>query len=223
MSHFVFVAAIAIGSFFIGPSGFAESKAAEWKWFARGQDFELFVKPSARPSALKAFRLVGTLPVAPRDVAIGILDRDHRPLWMRDILELRTVRLPSPGVVVEYSAIRTPFVIKDRDFLVRTEVSVDARGQVFVITTRSVEDETVPHQSRVRGELIEGKFVISPGAENGTSKIVADMDVDPKGSVPQWMVNHFQKNWPAVMFRSLKNFLALKTATLPPDLVALFQ
>jgi hypothetical protein len=193
-----------------------------WTLTVEGDGYRIFKKPSVRSSDLVAFRVIGVLNASPKEVATAILDRDHRMQWMRDVRELRTVRLPKPGSVVEYSAVKTPFVIKDRDFVIRSDVSVDLKKQRIVILSKSVIEEDAPPTSAIRGELVEGEFVLEPGTKEGTTQITADMDVDPKGSVPRWIVNHFQQKWPANMFRALRHFLGRKVATLPTDLQPIF-
>jgi hypothetical protein len=118
--------------------------------------------------------------------------------------------------------VKTPFVIKDRDFVILSEVEVDAKKQRILIHSRSAIEDSVPPTSAIRGELISGEFVMEPGKTAGTTQITADMDVDPKGTVPRWIVNHFQQKWPANMFRSLRHFLGRKVASLPEDMRPLF-
>lgn len=210
--------------FAIALSSIAHTHASEeWTSLEKTPDYELFRKPSSGSSDLVAFRIVGTISAPPRDVAVAILDRENRLKWMRSVRELRTVRVPQPGSVIEYSAVKTPFIIKDRDFVVRTDVQVEDPEKRIVITSRSVVDDEIPPGSDVRGEMTEGRFVIEAGEVSGTTRFTADMDVDPKGSVPRWIFNHFQKKWPGAMFRSLKRFVASRTAVLPEDMRPLFD
>jgi hypothetical protein len=223
---FSFISVALMHLLFLPAPGFSiESvKDAEpgWKFISKSSDYSLYEKPSEGSSGLFAFRLVGELNYSAEEVAIAILDREHRMSWMRDVRELKTVRFPKPGAVIEYTAIKTPIVIRDRDFLIQTEVEVDRLKQKFVITSHSVTDPQFPVGSDVRGEMTNGRFVIEPGAHPGTSRLIAEMDVDPKGSVPRWIVNKFQKRWPVGMFRGLQRFLKTKTATLPEDLKLFF-
>lgn len=203
--------------------GVSAAEPADWKLISQGPDYQLFSKPSEGSPDLVAFRLTGVIEGTPKEVATAILDRDHRKEWMRDVRDLRTVRLPATGSVVEYTWVKTPFIIKDRDFVIRTDVEVDRKTGRVVITSKSVTEAEVPETSAVRGELTEGKFVMETGDRPGITKFTADMDVDPKGSCPRWIVNSFQKNWPIGMFRSLKWFMSRKVATLPPDFSSLFE
>ena len=141
---------------------------------------------------------------------------------MRDVRELRTVRLPEVGSVVEYTAINTPIIIKDRDFVIRTDVVSDRPKQKYVITSKSVLEESVPEGSDIRGHT-DVKISLESVKVAGTTELTADMDVDPKGSVPLWIVNQFQKNWPVGMFRGLQRFLDKRVAVLPSDLKSLFK
>jgi hypothetical protein len=189
-----------------------------YQFDSRTGEFDLYRKKSIGDSDLVAFRGVGVLAGTPVEVATAMLDREHRISWMRDVKELRTVRIFSPGHYVEYSLVQTPFIVKNRDFVVRTDVEADPARKRIVINSRSVVDVETPETSAVRGELTEGRFTLESGPRPGTTKITADMDVDPKGTCPRWMVNHFQKNWPIVMFYSLKGFMARGVAKLPDDL-----
>jgi hypothetical protein len=189
---------------------------------SRNGEFALYRKKSAGDADLLAFRGIGVLPATPIEVATGILDRQHRPEWMRDVRNLRTVRVLGPGHFIEYSGVKTPFIVKDRDFVIRSDVEVDLPKSRILILSRSVTDAAAPETSAVRGEMTLGRFLIEPGPIAGTARLTADMDVDPKGSVPHWIVNRFQKNWPVGMFYGLKNFLARRVETLPEDLRPLF-
>ncbi len=200
------------------PAPAASPSPVSWQLVSKTTEFELYRKESAGAAELFAFRGIGTLQATPTEVATGILDRVHRAEWMRDIRNLRTVRILAPGRFIEYSGVKTPWVVKNRDFVVQSEVTVDAAAKKITIVTRSVKDPDAPETEWIRGELTEGRFTIEPGARPGTSKLTADMDVDPKGTVPRWIVNHFQKKWPIIMFYSLRNFLGRRVAVLPEDL-----
>lgn len=207
--------------FLLGTTGVLADEST-WELSVDSPDLKVYRKPSAGGSNLVAFRVIGTLGAPPIEVATGILDRDSRMSWMRDLKELRTVRIPGPGSVIEYTEVKTPFILKNRDFVIRTDVTVDHSKQIITIISKSVVDKEVPETGRVRGVLVEGRFKVEPGAQPGTSKLTADMDVDPKGAIPNWIVNHFQKNWPVGMFRGLAYFLQKKVAHLPNDLSPLF-
>lgn len=202
------------------PAGAADPEG--YAFVSKSADFELYQKTSAGSDDLIAFRGVGILAATPIEVATGILDRVHRPTWMRDVQNLRTVRVLGPGHFVEYSGVKTPFIVKNRDFVIRTDVEVDLARSKILIVSRSVEDADAPPTDAVRGKLTEGRFLIEPGSAPGTTRLTADMDVDPMGSCPRWIVNAFQKNWPVAMFNGLKWFLTKKVATLPEDLRPLF-
>lgn len=216
---------ITLGFFLVISGAYAEEAAVPPKWelVSKSAEFEVFRKKSAGSEELFAFRGVGVLLATPTEVATGILDRAHRAEWMRDIRNLRTVRILAPGKFIEYSGVKTPWVVKNRDFVIQSEVTVDTATKKITILTESVVDPDAPETAWIRGVLTAGRFVIEPGEVPGTSKLTADMDVDPKGTVPRWIVNHFQKNWPVGMFYSLRHFLSRKVAELPEDLKPLFQ
>lgn len=216
------VLALPLFVFFLAAAVVRAGDQPGYEFLLRSGNFELYQKKSIGDADLIAFRGIGVIEATPIEVATVVLDREHRPEWMHETYGLRTVRVIRPGRFVEYCGIKTPFIIKNRDFVIETTVEVDPTRTKILIVSKSVVDPDAPETSAVRGQMNEGRFTIEPGPVAGTTRITADMDVDPKGTCPRWIVNRYQRNWPGGMFHAMRGFLARKVATLPEDLKPLF-
>jgi hypothetical protein len=128
-------------------------------------------------------------------VASVLLDTARLHEWTDSLAEARRIRTISKTEFVEYDHIATPFILKDRDFVVRTKVEFISKDQQIVLRMRSVTDPLAPATDYVRGELMQSSYVLT-GLDHGMrTRMVADVHADPKGSVAKWIVNHYQKGW----------------------------
>ena len=98
---------------------------------------------------------------------------------------------------IEYNHTGTPFIIRDRDFLfhAKAELRKDIKKMYFWLN--SVNDPAMPESDCcVRGELKRGVYVLTALDGGKKTNIIVEIHADPKGSVPKWIVNLFQKKWP---------------------------
>src|SRR5206468_13112438 len=105
---------------------------------------------------------------------------------------------------VEYDHFNTPFIIKDRDFVIHCKMSVDPAKQGIVVAMKSVVDPSIPPTRYVRGELIDSEYVMKPIEGGKKTWFEGEIQVDPKGSVPKWLVNWTQSSWPIDTIEALR-------------------
>ena len=69
---------------------------------------------------------------------------------------------------------------------------------------------------------MKGKIYLRPLAKNETEMIMF-AHIDPKGKIPKWVVNLFQKSWPRKYFRSIEKNAGLKQRPLKPGIEKLLS
>ena len=137
-------------------------------------------------------------------VASVIFDTARATEWIDGLTEARVVRRVSDTEYVEYDHFKTPFVMKDRDFVTSNRLEYDPARRAITIRMRSIADPAAPPTSFVRGELVSSTFILTPTADGKGTRVVGDVHADPRGSVPKWIVNQFQKDWPSSTFKKLR-------------------
>lgn len=137
-------------------------------------------------------------------VASVVFDTSRATEWIDSLAEARIVRRVSDTEYVEYDHFTTPFVMKDRDFVTSNRLEYDPARKAITIRMRSVADPAAPATSYVRGELVSSTFVLTPTPDGKGTRVVGDVHCDPRGSVPKWIVNQFQKDWPTSTFKKLR-------------------
>jgi len=154
-------------------------------------------------SDVVALRFVAKIDAPVWKLAAVVMDARRTREWVDRLAEDRMVRRLGPTTYVEYTAIDTPFIIRDREFLVQVDFAVEGRG--LRLKTKPIEDpELPPTPGRVRG-LVHTEYVFTPDAEE-PEKSWADIEIhaDPRGSVPKWVVNLFQRGWPRKSFEAIQ-------------------
>ncbi|MBC7658953.1 MAG: hypothetical protein H7249_04530 [Chitinophagaceae bacterium] len=134
------------------------------------------------------------------DASVGkilwiLLDHPHKPEWINHFKEAYTVETIPPTSNIQYSQFNLPFPASNRDFVFRNDFSVDQKTKGIVIDVKSVADKRAPERDGiVRGEIIRGRYFLIPQGDK--TIIQAEYLADPKGLIPAWLINFFQKEWP---------------------------
>ena len=90
-------------------------------------------------------------------------------------------------------------------------------GGTAVLEIKSVTHPKAPKTVGVRGELTYCHYIL----KRAGNKTIVDVAValDPKGSLPGWVVNLVQKSWPMKTLKGLRNQVKkpfVKTLAAPP-------
>lgn len=144
-------------------------------------------------SPLVAFKGEGVVEQPILRVAMVLLDPARSHEWADRVVEARELGALSDREVVHYSRVRGTWVTKDRDFVTRITLAIEP-GRLIRLRLRAASDPRAPTTEHVRGEILEGSFTLTADGDART-RVVAELHVDPKGSVPRWLVNAFQRRW----------------------------
>lgn len=155
-------------------------------------------------SDIIAFKGEGVIDAPVVRVGSVILDQARVPEWAQNVRKIKTVQRVADNELVEYTHVGTPFVLKDRDFVTRMHYEVDrASGEVH-FDYKGVEHPDAPVTGYVRGQVLSSAFTLRPIEGGSKTLFVGEIQADPKGSVPKWLVNFFQKSWPRKTLEALR-------------------
>jgi hypothetical protein len=188
--------------FFI--SGSALVQASDWELAKKTDDGITVFRREVPGTDIVAFKGEGDIQASIEQVATVIFDTTRAKEWVMDLESSKLVRWLSPSEYVEYDHVGTPVVMKDRDFVSKVVMESDPKAKSFKFSYKSMEDPTLPATSYIRGDLMNTTFVLTALDNDTKTRVVGDILCDPKGSVPKWIVNYFQKGWPIDTLRALR-------------------
>jgi hypothetical protein len=166
-------------------------------------------------TGLLAMRGVGTIDAPVWKVASILLDTARAPEWVDSLRESRVVERLGPAAYIEYNHLAMPFPVKDREFVSEVQIDVDSATHRVALVYRPAKAATLPQTHGVRGEILAGRFdarSIEPGLR---TELIAEVQVDPKGMLPAWLVNLFQRHWPATTFEGMRKQAAREDIRIP--------
>lgn len=171
-------------------------------------------------SDVLAFRATAFLN-APVEQVMEVLRRvDITGEWMPDISVKYAVREWSDFKAVTYSINLMPWPFADRELLLMNRLRLDPIRKYLVVevySVESVEDEKIPvAKGKVRANMYCGETMIRPGRE-GQTEVEMILFVDPKGFIPAWLVNIFQKSLPYNFLKALEKKAATTDYPLRPS------
>ncbi len=163
-------------------------------------------------SELFAFKAEGVVDAPVAKVASVLIDISRRKEWVHNLSEAHIVRWLTPHDRVEYVKVETPFVIKNRDFVIQGHAEFDKVKRAMHFDFHSIVDPATPETDAIRGVIHDSSYILSETADKKGTFISHRMHVDPKGSVAKWIVNIFQKGFPR------KTFEGIRRQVLKPDI-----
>ncbi|HYP87950.1 MAG TPA: START domain-containing protein, partial [Polyangiaceae bacterium] len=171
-------------------------------------------------SSIVALRGEGFIAAPIARVASVLADRKRSPEWIDRLVKTKVLRELSDTEAINWNHIKTPSPLKDRDFVFKTTISTDPAKKKVTFSYHSVKDSLAPeYDAYVRGDFQSGKFELTmaevthkDGSKTRGTLVVAEVVVDPRGSVPTFLVNMVQKSWPH------KTLTALRKQVAKPDI-----
>jgi hypothetical protein len=126
------------------------------------------------------------------------IDKTQRKHWVDRYDEHRTFENPNKMLEKYWIHFHLPFPVSDRDYVLQADGIADPNTRVFTCKIKSITDNRAPengccvrataHGTYYRFEAVKGKEQV---------KMEVEVHTDPKGLLPNWLINLLQKSWPS--------------------------
>ena len=170
----------------------------------RTEDGIIVSRKEVAGSPFVAFRGEGDVESAFLSVSDVLVDVPHEKDWIDSVVEARILRKVSDTEYIMYSHLAMPAPLTDRELVTDVTVSTDARAKTLTVRMRSVDDPAAPKTSYVRAALTDSTFVLTSLEGGKRTHATAEIQCDPRGSVPAFIVNLFQRSWGYKTITSLR-------------------
>src|SRR5581483_276307 len=124
------------------------------------------------------------------------------------LVSSKVIRDLSPTEFIEYDhvGIAFPFdaVMQDRDFVSHVFLDFDPGSKRLIVRYEPAEDTQAPPLKKFTRGVMTCEFKLVPMSIPEETYVEAEIQCDPRGAVPKWLVNFFQQGWPQNTFESLR-------------------
>lgn len=153
-----------------------------------------------------AFRGEATTDVSVAKLISILTDESRSPKWVNMMVGSDVIKTYDVNTNLLHQTYDIPWPMDDRDYLFKKTIEFDSTAKKVMVHLTSVEDALMPPQAgyvRAEGEKTLWSFEVLP---SGKTKIIVEVVTDPKGSMPDWLVNSVQEDWPHKTITALLSY-----------------
>ena len=176
-------------------------------------EFTIIVEKKNSPEdEVNTYRGTTTMPISIERIAYVLDDTESKKEWVSRLKEeTRLEENPSSYRSIAYQHYNLSWPVSDRDYVIESKWTVmkDMKLPTAILSIKSIIRDDVPEiEGRVRGQLDHLVYKLEKLKSNQT-RVTVEIMVNPKGLLPNFMINLIQKEWPITTLRQL-NAQALK-------------
>ena len=171
-------------------------------------EFIIIVEKKNSPEdEVNTYRGTTTKPISIERIANVLDDTESKKEWVSRLKEeTRLEENPSSYRSIAYQHYKLSWPVSDRDNVIDSKWSVmkNKKLPTVILSIKSIERGTEPEiEGRVRGQLYRLVYKLEK-LESNQTRVTVEIMVNPKGLLPNFMINLIQKDWPITTLRQLK-------------------
>jgi hypothetical protein len=189
-----------------------QANSADWKKVDTEDGVTVYEKDVGEMVAFRGEGLV-TAPIG--KLLYVIEDSAHWKEWIENFDKGYLIEKKSDFHKIFYQAFDSPFPASDRDIVYEARTRRDAKTGKVYVEMRSVLHPKAPKTVGVRVNLKYTRYEITPLKE-GRLHVVLETLSNPGGSLPDFLVNWAQRDYPVKLFQGLRRQVKKNHAKLAP-------
>ena len=156
-------------------------------------------------TSLVGFRGKGIIDADLHAVFSVLYESEHKKELLYRCTEYRILEVQSKINFVIYNRIASPFIlISDRDAVVRTDMVFDPANKTIIAKFKdAVHKDQPPVDGAVRMVHLEGMWILK-AQKNGKTLVTYEVQADPGGLLPKWVVNIANRSLPTKTIQSMR-------------------
>lgn len=155
-------------------------------------------------SSILGFKLEGNLKAPIEQVMEHLRDVENSSEWTPGLVHKSTIENFSDIEAITYSISEMPWPLNKRDYILHNKLFIHEQKKLLYVISYSVENSRYPVDKRyVRADIGYSNIGIRPVSDSETY-IEWTVFADPKGVVPSFVVNFYQKNYGVDFFHALE-------------------
>ena len=176
--------------------------AQEWKLNSSKDGITSYTR-EVPGSKINALKMESDFDGTASQLVAVILDIKGCTNWLYSTKSCAVVNTVSPSELYYYSEIIFPWPTANRDFVSHLKVTQDPASKIVTINAENVAMFVPEKKGIVRINQSVGKWTIRTIAKNRIH-VVYELQVNPGGSLPSWLVNMLSVKGPYESFKKLR-------------------
>ena len=135
------------------------------------------------------------VPATLSQYAAQVLDVDNYSSWQYRVSKQHVLKQVSKTELFYYSEVSAPWPAENRDYVFHLRMEQDSLSKVIKLWLSCVPDYIPEKDGIIRVPFAESLLTVTPITAT-TVSVRYELDIDPGGELPAWLVNMFGANAP---------------------------
>ncbi|MBT3583568.1 MAG: hypothetical protein HN509_01570 [Halobacteriovoraceae bacterium] len=194
-------------------------KESSWDLIGEVDGYKVYSRKMPK-SQIMGFKIEGVLKAPIENIIANIRHVESSSKWMPNLIKKITLKEISDKEAITYSINDFPWPFNDRDFILHNKLHLHREKKLLYVLSKSVEHSAYPPGEKlVRAVVGYSNMGLRPAFNNPNyTYFVWSIYGDPRGNIPSWVVNFFQKGFPVDFFHATEERSILKKRVLLPGL-----
>lgn len=180
--------------------------AANWKLTKESNGIQVFTRPISGTS-LKAFKGVVSIPARLTSIVTTINDTSVYPYLFHGTESAKELKKVNDTESYKYVVTELPWPAQSRDSIIHSVIKQDKKSKTIQITMRGVPKYIPSKPGLVRIQKMTGRWLLVPEKNKKSIKVIYEMNVDPGGNLPKWLVNNMSVDLPFITLANLRDIV----------------
>lgn len=180
------------------------ASAEDWFHVSTRDGIEIFAKKNS-DSPIRSLRAEGIVNGKIEDLVAILRNVEGTKDWVPNLIERSYVKNISDEEAILYDVSDLPWPVTDRDMVVHHKLSISDDRKSLVLNFKSVDHPDKPlSKDFVRAVITQGQLLFTPKGNKTFVRLT--IQVDPKGSIPKFVVNLVQVDMPYDFLMALNRY-----------------
>lgn len=185
---------------------YASEEQGKWIRITKKDGIEIFTKQTSE-SPIQYLRAKGKVSAKVENICAIMRNVEHATDWTPNLVERSYVKNISDTEAILYDVSDMPWPVKDREMVLYHELSITDDKEFLVLNFKSIDEPSAKRdQDMVRAKVHHGEIRFKPVDGGSRTFIEMIILVDPKGSLPIWLVNLLQVSIPHDFLMALNQY-----------------
>lgn len=141
-------------------------------------------------------------------LAAVLMDVNNHTQWVYKTVKSQLLKTTGVAELYFYTEIECPWPFENRDLVVHVKVLQNVENKIMTVTAQNMDDYLPVKANIVRMKYSKVIWKATP-VNSRILKIDYQIQIDPGGSVPAWLLNSFAAKGPFESFMKLKKEVKL--------------
>ena len=182
----------------------AAQAMTEWREIADEEGIKVY-KREVPGTSFFSFRGVGVVDADIFDVYAVIFDIKNKTNLLANCGDYQLLKYKGLGNLVVYTRTQAPvFFISDRDSVLETQVKFENDKKRILANFQKTDDSIFPPvDGAVRTNAVKGGWILE-AQPDGKTRLTYEVNADPGGLLPAWLVNLGSRKLPLNTIRNMR-------------------